>query len=72
MKLTFILLSAMSLFGFLARAEPLALGSKAPVIFMTAFDDEATRQEAVAAGCIAYLQKPFPAASLIGAITKTG
>ncbi len=32
MKLTFILLSAMSLFGFLARAEPLAVGSKAPVI----------------------------------------
>jgi peroxiredoxin Q/BCP len=32
MKLTFILLSAMSLFGFLARAEPLAVGSTAPVI----------------------------------------
>jgi peroxiredoxin Q/BCP len=32
MKLTFILLCAMSLFGFLARAEPLAVGSKAPVI----------------------------------------
>jgi thioredoxin-dependent peroxiredoxin len=32
MKLTFILLSAMSLFGFLAKAEPLAVGSKAPVI----------------------------------------
>ena len=32
MKLTSILLCAMSLFGFLARAEPLAVGSKAPVI----------------------------------------
>jgi peroxiredoxin Q/BCP len=32
MKLTFIFLSAMSLFGFLAKAEPLAVGSKAPVI----------------------------------------
>jgi peroxiredoxin Q/BCP len=32
MKLTFILLSAMSLFGFLAKADPLAVGSKAPVI----------------------------------------
>jgi thioredoxin-dependent peroxiredoxin len=32
MKLTLIFLSAMSLFGFLARAEPLAVGSNAPVI----------------------------------------
>jgi thioredoxin-dependent peroxiredoxin len=32
MKLTFILLCAMSLFGFFARAEPLAVGSKAPVV----------------------------------------
>jgi hypothetical protein len=41
------------------------------MIFMTAFDDEAARREAVATGCIAYLQ-PFPARSLIGAIDKTG
>ena len=32
MKLTFILVSAISLFGFLAKAEPLGVGSKAPVI----------------------------------------
>src|SRR4030095_15721967 len=32
MKLTSMILSALSLFGFLARAEPLAVGSKAPVI----------------------------------------
>jgi peroxiredoxin Q/BCP len=32
MKLTLIIVSAMSLFGFLAKAEPLAVGSKAPVI----------------------------------------
>jgi CheY-like chemotaxis protein len=31
-----------------------ASGSKCPVIFMTANDDEATRNEAVDAGCIAY------------------
>jgi CheY-like chemotaxis protein len=36
-----------------------AAGSKCPVIFMTANDDEATRNEAVDAGCIAYLRKPF-------------
>jgi len=36
-----------------------ASGSKWPVIFMTANDDEATRNEAMDAGCIAYLRKPF-------------
>src|ERR1700738_4041159 len=36
-----------------------ASGSKCPVIFMTGNDDEATRNEALDAGCIAYLRKPF-------------
>jgi len=43
-------------------------GSRLPIIFITAVDDEATEQEAVAAGCVAYLHKPFPATQLIGAI----
>jgi FixJ family two-component response regulator len=43
-------------------------GSRLPVIFITAMDDEATRQEAVDAGCVACLRKPFPATQLIGAI----
>jgi len=43
-------------------------GSPLPIIFITAVDDEATQQEAVAAGCAAYLHKPFPATQLIGAI----
>ena len=58
--------------GIDLRRRLAASGSTVPVIFMTAFDDEATRQEAVAAGCIAYLHKPFPAHSLIGAIDQTG
>ena len=41
-----------------------ASGSKWPVIFMTANDDEATRNEAMDAGCIAYLRKPFAQACL--------
>jgi FixJ family two-component response regulator len=45
-------------------------GSPLPIIFMTAVDDEATRREAMDAGCIAYLRKPFPAKMLIGAIDK--
>lgn len=45
-----------------------ASGSNLPVIFMTAFDDKATRGKAADAGCVAYLQKPFSARPLIDAI----
>ena len=33
---------------------------------MTALDDEATRREALATGCIAYLKKPFAAELPLG------
>jgi FixJ family two-component response regulator len=56
--------------GIELRRRLTASGCTAPVIFMTAFDDEATRNEAMEAGCIAYLQKPFLAHLLIGAIKK--
>ena len=45
-------------------------GTDLPVIFMTAIDNEATRQEAFDAGCVAYLRKPFLANLLIDAINK--
>ena len=41
-----------------------------PIIFMTALDDEAARQEALRTGCIACLRKPFPAHQLMDAIEK--
>jgi FixJ family two-component response regulator len=44
--------------------------SRLPVIFMTADDHESTRLAAKAAGCVAYLRKPFPAEKLIAAIKK--
>ena len=47
-----------------------ASGSKRPVIFMTASDDEAARNEAMDAGCIAYLRKPFAGQVLLDAIGK--
>ena len=47
-----------------------ASGSKWPVIFMTANDNEATRNEAMDAGCIAYLRKPFASHVLLDAISK--
>jgi FixJ family two-component response regulator len=48
-----------------------ASGSKCPVIFMTANDDEATRNAAVDAGCIAYLCKPFASQVLLDAISPS-
>ena len=47
-----------------------AAGSNCPVIFMTAIDDDTTRKEAMEAGCIAYLKKPFPSQLLLDAIGK--
>ena len=47
-----------------------ASGSKWPVIFMTANDDDATRNQALDDGCIAYLQKPFEHHVLLNAISK--
>ena len=37
---------------------------------MTAIDNDATRQEAFDAGCIAYLRKPFLSKLLIDAINQ--
>jgi FixJ family two-component response regulator len=45
-------------------------GRNLPVIFMTAIDSEAARQEAIEVGCVAYLRKPFLAKLLIDAISS--
>jgi FixJ family two-component response regulator len=47
-----------------------ASGCLTPVVFMTAIDDEAMRQQALASGCIAFLKKPFPAYLLFEALDK--
>ena len=39
-----------------------------PVIVITATEEESTQRRASAAGCVAYLRKPFSAADLIAAI----
>jgi FixJ family two-component response regulator len=44
--------------------------AKLPVIFMTALDDERTRDEALKVDCVAYLRKPYSARQLIEAIEK--
>jgi FixJ family two-component response regulator len=48
-----------------------ASGRDLPVIFMTAIDSDATRQEAFDSGCVAYLRKPFRASELIDAINRS-
>ena len=43
-------------------------GFKFPIIFMTGLNDEVIRSQAVDAGGIAFLHKPFPAKMLMDAI----
>jgi FixJ family two-component response regulator len=56
--------------GFELRRRLAGAGCKMPVIFMTAFDDEATRREAANVGCVAYLRKPFAGQILMDAIAQ--
>jgi FixJ family two-component response regulator len=56
--------------GIALRRELARFGSELPVIFMTAFDDQTTRDQAQDAGCIAYLRKPFAGRLLIEAIAR--
>ena len=56
--------------GIELRRQLLASGSRLAVIFMTAIDDDKMQQDAMDAGCVAFLRKPFPARLLIDAISK--
>ncbi|NRP75355.1 Transcriptional regulatory protein FixJ [Ensifer psoraleae] len=47
-----------------------ASGVNLSVIFITAVEDEALELEAVKAGCVAYLHKPFPAELLVSAVNR--
>jgi FixJ family two-component response regulator len=56
--------------GLELRRRLAASGSKCPVIFMTAHDDETTHNKAMDVGCVAYLRKPFAGHVLLDAIGK--
>jgi FixJ family two-component response regulator len=56
--------------GIELRRQLAASGCQLPVIFMTALDDEAIHREALIAGCLASLHKPFTARQLLDAIEK--
>ena len=45
-------------------------GRALPVIFITAVDDEGTKQQALGAGCVDFLRKPFTSQVLFAAIQK--
>jgi FixJ family two-component response regulator len=56
--------------GIDLRLRLSVLNPSLPVIFMTGADDETTRQEALAAGCVAFLRKPVEGRVLINAIRQ--
>src|SRR4029450_1644433 len=56
--------------GIELRRHLSAMGSTIPVVFITAFDDDATRAEANATGCLDYLLKPFDACRLTQALER--
>ncbi len=56
--------------GIEVRRRLATRNSQVPVIFMTALDTDAVRKEALDAGCIDYLRKPFSAHELIASIQK--
>jgi FixJ family two-component response regulator len=59
-------ISGIELLNGLARS-----GAEIPVILVTGADSEPTRLAATAAGCSAYLEKPFSAKVLMEAITDS-
>ena len=54
--------------GLQLQAELKRLGSKAPVIFITALDDPGLRERAKQAGAVAFFQKPVDSDALVDAI----
>ena len=45
-----------------------AIGSRIPVIILTAHGDDETRQRSLEAGAVAFLKKPFQSATLLDAV----
>jgi FixJ family two-component response regulator len=47
-----------------------AVKSRIPVVIITAYDDEKTRDKALALGCVDYLKKPFNPEQLTEALER--
>jgi FixJ family two-component response regulator len=58
--------------GIELRLRLSSLNPSLPVIFMTGAIDDATREQALAAGCVAFLRKPVEGHMLLDAIKQAG
>ena len=47
-----------------------AEGRELPIVFITAYEDEPAREQALQAGAIAFLQKPFEEQALLDAMDR--
>ncbi|WP_372720075.1 response regulator transcription factor [Novipirellula sp.] len=47
------------------------LGKHIPIVFVTAFEDDSTRRQAIAMGALAFLQKPLDNEQLLDVIETT-
>ena len=56
--------------GLELRRRLMASGRQPPVIFITAQDDDASRDEARQLNCLAYFRKPFEGAALLEVIRQ--
>lgn len=56
--------------GIELRKQLASQGVSAPVIFITAIESESLRAEALQAGCVACLSKPFASSDLIDALEQ--
>jgi FixJ family two-component response regulator len=54
--------------GIELQRHMVAVQSKIPVIFITAYEDEGMRAQALGAGALAFLVKPFSEEALLSAI----
>ena len=54
--------------GLELQSHLVARGHQVPIIFITAFNDEDARAQALKSGALAYLVKPFEEADLLNAI----
>jgi FixJ family two-component response regulator len=61
-------LPAMS--GVQLQAYLAASGVPIPIVFITAYDDQSTREQVQRAGAVAYLRKPVDQSTLIEAISR--
>jgi FixJ family two-component response regulator len=57
--------------GLQLQSHLAALGCNIPIIFITAYDDTASRKRALQAGAVAFLGKPFTDESLLQTIRST-